>query len=63
MGLGKKYLKLEQGSTLFRALTNHLSSGLLAQSGKKLYIYRRRTDVFKISFKIDPLNHNFGRFY
>ena len=26
-------------------------------------LYRRQTDVFKISFKIDPLKHNFGRFY
>ena len=25
--------------------------------------YRRGTDLFKISFKIDPLNHHFGRFY
>ena len=24
--------------------------------------YRHWTDVFKILFKIDPLNHNFGRF-
>ena len=33
----------------------------ISNAGKKTY--RRRTDVFKISFKIDPLNRNFGRFY
>ena len=33
------------------------------QKSSKIDRYRRRTDVFKISFKIDPLNHNFGRFY
>ena len=27
------------------------------------HIYRRGTDVFKILFKIDPLNHDFHRFY
>ena len=56
----KQYLKVLQQST-----TNSTTKQIW---GRGTFImlphqYRRRADIFKISFKIDPLNRNFGRFY